>query len=453
MPSTSHILLVEDHDAMRGLLMDDLHEQGLHVTGVSSLSKALTELQQQAYDLVITDLNLGQGSGMDLLDLIQRDYPDVPVILITAFGTMDTAIEAMRRGVYDFLVKPFDVDYLIMVCRRALEHRALKKELGHLRMLSPHPDDLDGHGLMWRRLLTRLQQIAPTRATILLQGESGTGKTRMAKLIHQMSPRAHEPLLIENMAAIPENLIESELFGHVKGAFTGATHDKAGLFERAHGGTLVLDEIGDMPLSLQPRLLSVLEERCVRPVGSSKVIPIDVRLIAATNHDLHSEVAERSFREDLFFRLAVMEIEIPPLRERGRDMLVLAQRFLGEAATEFECAPSHLSAEAARQVISYTWPGNVRELKHAMEQAALLAQHGIVHPSHLPDRVQAVQETRTPSASVTTPEERFETLEIVERQHILKVLHAVDDNKALAARILNIGRKTLYRKLDAWGIE
>ncbi|MCB9638408.1 MAG: sigma-54-dependent Fis family transcriptional regulator [Myxococcales bacterium] len=448
------VLVVEDDEAMLQLLLDDLEERGFQVTGASNYGQALSCLEGSFFDAIVTDLNLGQGTGLQLTQAALDADPDVPVILITAFGTMQMAIEAVRRGAYDFLTKPFEFEQLGLALGRATDLRRLRKEVA-LRSCPPEVSGfLIGQSLPMRRVLSNLEQIAPTRATVLLQGESGTGKTLIARTIHEMSPRARGPLVVENIASIPEHLLESELFGHTRGAFTGALEPHKGLFQRAHGGTLVLDEIGELPLALQAKLLRALEDRQIRPVGSDREIVVDVRLIAATNRDLEQEVQEGRFRKDLFFRLAVAELEIPPLRERGRDILQLAHAFLREASEDMGKPIEGFTPESAAILLSYPWPGNIRELKNCIEQAVIMARLREITPAALPERIRQSEISEEGALVENAPAgQELETLEEVEKRHILRVLRAVEGNKAKAARVLGLGRKTLYRKLEAWGLD
>lgn len=449
----SRVLVVEDDDAMRALLVEDLSERGLRVRGAAQVAEALTLMQTDLFDVVISDLNMPGGSGLDLCRRVRELDPHLPVILITAFGSLEAAIGAIRNGAYDFLTKPVELDQLAIAVERAATLRSLRGQVAMLRAevrQRRRGSRIDGTSLPMLRLRDTITQLAGTQATVLVQGESGVGKELVAHELHELSPRAAGPFVAENIAAIPPNLLESALFGHVRGAFTGATGRREGLLQRASGGTLLLDEVGELPLELQPKLLRVLEERRVRPVGSDQEIPFDVRLIAATHRDLSAAVEQGRFRRDLYYRLAVLEIEVPPLRERGRDVLLLAQSFLEQFSRESGRNIKGLHPEVADRLLRCTWPGNVRELRNVMEHAVLVCRGTEIAPGDLPERLRSAPQE--PAAAPTTPAGvELVPLEVIERRHILAVLEALGGNKALASRTLGVGRKTLYRKLEAWG--
>jgi two-component system response regulator HydG len=448
------VLIVEDDGAMRDLLVEDLADRGYAVGGVSDEEEAVVRFEADRPGVVVTDLNLARGSGLRLCRRILALDPDVPVILITAFGSMDAAIEAIRAGAYDFLTKPFQLDTLALAVERASRLRSLRTEVEALRVTvrrQSRTSRLDGVGPKIARLRESLATVAATDATVVLLGESGAGKEVVAREVHDLSRRAKGPFVAENVAAIPGTLLESALFGHVRGAFTGAATHRDGLFRRAHGGTLLLDEIGELPLELQPKLLRVLEEGRVRPVGSDVEVPIDVRLLVATHRDLEAKVRDGSFRADLYYRLAVIDLHVPALRERGGDVLLLAQRFLEEFATALDRPIRGLHTDAAARLLAYSWPGNVRELRNAMERAVVLARGPWILPTDLPARLHEVIPPELPTR-LPDAEADLCTLADVERRHALRVLQALQGNKAQAARVLGIGRKTLYRKLESWGV-
>jgi two-component system response regulator HydG len=449
----SRVLVVEDDEAMRALLVEDLSERGLRVRGAAQLSEALTLMQTELFDVVVSDINMPGGSGLELCRRVRELDPHLPVILITAFGSLEAAIGAVRTGAYDFLTKPVELDQLAIAVERAATLRALRGEVAVLRAevrQRRRGSQLDGTSLPMLRLRDTITQLAGTQATVLVHGESGVGKELVARELHELGPRAGGPFVAENIAAIPPNLIESALFGHVRGAFTGASGKREGLLQRASGGTLLLDEVGELPLELQPKLLRVLEERRVRPVGSDQEVPFDVRLIAATHRDLAAAVEEGRFRRDLYYRLAVLEIEVPPLRERGRDVLLLAQSFLEHFSKESGRNIKGLHPEVADRLLRCAWPGNVRELRNVMEHAVLVCRGSEIAPGDLPERLRSAP---PPLVEARPAEGAVELLpmETVERRHILAVLEALGGNKALAARTLGVGRKTLYRKLELWG--
>jgi DNA-binding NtrC family response regulator len=370
---------------------------------------------------------------------------------MTAFGSLETAIAAIRAGAYDFLTKPFELDHLALVVERALRHRALTEQV---RLLSEGSapaggfDELLGESPVMQHLIDQLRRIADSETSVLIVGESGTGKELAARALHRHSRRCRAPFVAVNCTAIPENLMESTLFGHVRGAFTGAASDQSGIFRQADGGTLLLDEVGDLPAVLQPKLLRAVEERAIRPVGAAAEIPVDVRLLCATHHDLEAAVAEGTFREDLFYRINVIQVDLPPLRVRGNDVLLLAQRFIEACSARSGRAVTGLSPAAAERLLAYRWPGNVRELRNAMERAVALTPYDRIAVEDLPERL------REPAAdAIRFPGEaaELETLEALERRHILRVMDAVGDNRTLAARVLGIDRKTLYRKLRQYG--
>ncbi|HEY3807752.1 MAG TPA: sigma-54 dependent transcriptional regulator [Kofleriaceae bacterium] len=413
----SRVAVVDDDPAMRDLLAAHLartgHTVSTHARAASALAMA------DACDIVVSDLRMPDMDGIALCRAIQGR---VPVILISAFGTMETAILALRAGAADFVPKPFRIDTLLEAIARAAPRPARPVDAG-----------LVGSSAAIDAVRERIAKVAPRDAAVLVTGESGTGKELVARAIHAASPRAAGPLVVVNCAAIPPALVESELFGHVRGAFTDARGDRAGLFATAHGGTLFLDEIGELPLETQPKLLRALQERIVRPVGGSSELAVDVRVVAATNRDLDAMVARGTFREDLYYRVHVLHVALPPLRERGDDVLELARHF---------AHGTPIAADAAVALLAHSWPGNVRELESALVHACALAEAGPIHVAHLPDRV---AQRRGP-----TSDSQLVTLAELERRHVAWVLERVDGNKSKAARILGIERKTLYRMLERW---
>jgi DNA-binding NtrC family response regulator len=367
--------------------------------------------------------------------------------LLTAFGSIQTAVEAIRAGAYDFITKPFDLSVLAIALDRAIAHRALKLEVDRLRLAAQESvGELLGKSEPMRRVLDLVGRAAASEATVLITGESGTGKELVARALHRGSGRAAGPFLPINCSALPEPLLESELFGHVRGAFTDARGDRAGLLVRASGGTLFLDEIGDMPLGMQVKLLRALQERTIRPVGGDREIPIDVRVVAATHRDLEAEIQAGRFRHDLFFRINVIEIAVPPLRVRGADVLLLAETFLARAAARTKREGMRLSHAVAERLREHDWPGNVRELENAIERAVALARTDQIALEDLPSRLRRTN-TSTPIAEA---EGELVTLEEMERRYILRVLRAVNGNRTMAAQTLGLDRSTLYRKLDRW---
>ncbi len=444
--------MVEDDVAMRELVVEELAEHGFTAIGVADGSAAVRSLDAGGVDVLVTDLNLAQDSGLSVCRHALTVEPDLPVIIITAFGSLESAIEAIRAGAYDFLTKPFPMETLVLAVDRAVRLRSLERELAQLRLTvrrSGRRSRLDGTSPEISRLREHVATVAATDATVLILGESGCGKEGVARELHELSRRADRPFVAENVSAIPRDLLESTLFGHVRGAFTGATTSREGLFRKAHGGTLLLDEIGELPLELQPKLLRVLEEGKVRPVGSDNAIDVDVRVLAATHSDLDQAVSSGAFREDLFYRLAVIELGVPPLRDRGADILLLAQLFVEQHARRLNRDVQGLHRETAARLLGWGWPGNVRELKNAMERAVVLARHRLIMPADLPDRLQDAPPVRPAAGHAAQP---LLPLAEVERRHVLRVLREVGGNKAEAARVLGIGRKTLYRKLESWGI-
>jgi two-component system response regulator HydG len=416
------------------------------------MDDALGRLETEEFDVVVTDLRLGTRTGLELAERVSRDRPDVPVILVTAFGSLDTAIGAIRAGACDFLQKPFDLEELAFRVRRAASHASLEVEVRRLRERvgeTPTWDEIAGESSAMKRLFAMLDRVAESDATVLVTGESGTGKELVARAIHRRGPRAGGPFVAVNCAAVPEPLLESELFGHVRGAFTDARTTRKGLFARAAKGTIFLDEIGELPLGLQPKLLRVLQERRVRPVGADEETPIDVRVVAATNKDLESAIEEGRFREDLFYRIEVLRAELPPLRARGADVLLLAQRFLDPLAERAGTAIVGISAEAAERLLAYPWPGNVRELHNAMEHAVALARRDRIAVEDLPPKVSDHRRSHVVVAA-NDPSELV-TMEEVERRYVLRVMEAAGGNKTMAARVLGFDRTTLYRKLERYG--
>lgn len=445
------VLLVEDDEDAGALLADGLAD-GFEPRCVPNGQEAVDLLAAEDFDAVITDLRLPGLGGLDLCKRIVTNRPGVPVIVVTAFGDFDTAIEAIRAGAADFVTKPFDMGYVRHALDRVLAERDLRKEVRRLRGLvakQPPSERIVGKSSVMQHLFATLQKIAKSDASVLLTGESGTGKELVARAVHESGHRKDKPFVAINCAAMPDALLESELFGHARGAFTDAKSDRVGLFMEANRGTLFLDEIGELPLSLQPKLLRALQERTVRPVGGKAEIAFDVRAVFATNCDLEVAVAEGRFREDLFYRINVILLELPPLRSRGNDILLLAQHFLKKAASDNDKAVVGLTSAAADRLLGYNWPGNVRELENCIERAVAFTSHDQLTVDDLPDKLRNYR----PTALILDPSSSGELLSMgeVERRYIARVLESVGGNKTSAAKILGFDRKTLYNKLHRYG--
>jgi len=446
------ILIVDDEQSLCEALEAGLTPKGFTTRWTTAASEALDLLREAEFDVVLTDLNMRGMSGLELCERIVANRPDVPVVVITAFGSFEAAVAAIRAGAYDFITKPVKIDALALALERAVQHRSLRAEVRRLRQMvvdTQRFQEVLGESAAMRRVHELLSRIVDSDSSVLITGESGTGKEVIAKALHQRGSRSQRPFVAINCAAMPETLLESELFGHARGAFTDARAAHTGLFVQANGGTLFLDEIGDLPLALQPKLLRALQERTVRPVGGTEEVPFDVRLIASTNRDLESAVEEGRFREDLYFRINVIHVTMPPLRARGADVLLLAQHFLAHYAAAAGKRIDGLSPAAAERLLAYTWPGNVRELRNCIERAVALTQYDQITVDDLPEKIQAYRSSHVLVTSDNPTE--LVALEEVERRYILQVLEAVGGNKTLAAQVLGIGRKTLYRKLEQYG--
>jgi DNA-binding NtrC family response regulator len=439
------VLVVDDDREMCELLRSQLTRRDFEVKTQGSAEEALARIGSEDVDAVVTDVRMRGIDGIEMCERLRLDRPDVPVLVITAFGSLETAVAAIRAGAYDFLAKPFEVEELAFRLDRAVQHRRLAEEVKRLRSREPEPvDELLGESEGMRRLRELVGRVARSDAPVLVVGETGSGKELVARALHRRGPRPDGPFVALNCAALPEHLLESELFGHARGAFTDAHVRRAGLLVHANGGTLFLDEVAELPLSLQPKLLRALQERRVRPVGSEEEVAFDARVVAATNRDLDAAVEDGRFREDLFFRLDVLRIEVPPLRARGSDVLLLAQHFLRECATRSGKAVVGLSHGAAEKLLQYAWPGNVRELANCIERAVALTDHEHLLVDDLPERI---RDHRGHVIVASDDPSELVPLEVVEERYIARVMDAVGGNKTLAARILGVDRKTLYRKL------
>ncbi len=452
----ANFLIVEDNVDMCQTLADVLKKEGHWVRTAYSGEEALSILNKQLIDLVLLDIKLPQMDGLEVLDGIKEVDPDLLVIMITAHGTVETAVEAMKAGAYDYLMKPFELDELKLVVAKALETHRLKLEVSRLKnqQKSRYPDsELYGNSPQIQEVQQLIKIVSKTpKTSILIQGESGTGKELVANAIHINSTRADKSLIKINCSAIPENLLESELFGYEKGAFTDAKTMKRGIFELANGGTIFLDEISSMRLSLQPKLLRVLETGSFRRIGGTSDIDVDVRIIAATNQDLEECVRQEAFREDLYYRLKVMVIDIPPLREHPEDIIPLAKLFIEANNKEFNKNIRGISPEAEKLLLNYPWPGNVRELKNVIERAVILCTGDIIVPELLPLELRPEEAKVPPTASFPVYSEQIESLQEMEKRHIINILNKYDGNKSRTARVLNISRSTLREKLKAYKI-
>jgi DNA-binding NtrC family response regulator len=444
------ILVAEDDASTRESLSRALRQAGYRTLTAADGATALALLSKEPVDVLLTDLRMPGVDGMALLERARAQAPETVVIMLTAFATIDLAVEAMKKGAYDFLTKPIHLDKLELLLRNALEARRLIRENRELRLRLAETSGLRqlvGRSVAMQHLREAIQQVAATDATVLIIGESGTGKELVAQAIHYGGPRAERPLVKVSCAALPEGLLESELFGHERGAFTGARDRRKGRFELAHGGTLFLDEVGDLSPPTQAKLLRVLQEREFERVGGSETIRVDVRLVAATNRDLEDLVAEGIFREDLYYRLNVVPLRVPPLRERVEDVPVLVAHFLRAFAERWAKPVPAVSPEALALLCRHGWPGNVRELQHAVESMLVFSKGDPVTAADLPATIRG--EDRGSEADTRVP---GATLRDLERQTIARTLVATGGNKRKAAEILGIGLKTLYRKIQEFGL-
>ncbi|MEC8570388.1 MAG: sigma-54 dependent transcriptional regulator [Planctomycetota bacterium] len=444
------LLVVDDQVSMTRWLCSDLQGRGFTTEASNSPEEIVDQLPQLNFDLVLTDVRMPRISGLELCREITARRPDIPVIVMTAFGDMEAAIEAMRAGAYDFITKPLEVDLLEIALQRAVDHRRLQMQLEKLEKQmqeSSRAGVLVGESPIMLDLIGQIERAGPSGAAILITGESGTGKELVARALHDSSARKAQPFIAVNCAALPQALIESELFGHAKGAFTDARDARKGLFAQADGGTLFLDEIGDLPLNLQAKLLRVLEQQTIRPIGSDQEQAIDVRVLSATHQDLEAKVEREEFRQDLYYRLNVIEIEVPPLRARGNDVLLLAHTFLQQFAEKSGKAVVGIAEPAATKLLDYDWPGNVRELRNVLERAVTMTQYDRVIVDDLPARVQ--QFTRNEFVFGSEDPSNLVSLAELEQRYIVHVLQMVGNNRTRAARLLGLDRKTLYRKLKA----
>jgi two-component system nitrogen regulation response regulator GlnG len=462
------ILVVDDEESVRWALSKALERAGYQVDLAADGPSGLATAENAGVDLLLLDVRLPGRDGLSVLRDIRKRRPELPVIMMTAYGTLQVAVEAMKQGAYDYIGKPFDMDEVLLVVEKALEAQALAQEVTRLRRTVEERFDLGGivgGSPAMQHIFKAVGKVAGTDLTVLLRGESGTGKELIARAVHENSRRKGRPFVPVNCAAIPRELLESELFGHEKGAFTGAVAARRGRFEQAEGGTVFLDEVGDMDLSLQTKLLRVLQERRIERLGSEGSLPVDVRIVAATNQDLEGGVVQRTFREDLFYRLNVVTIHLPPLRDRREDIPALATHFLTAFAREQQAEPKVLSPEALERMSAYRWPGNVRELENVVKRAAALAPTALILPDHLPD---AVHLGAGPEETAIGPDafpvewmraemsRRKDSLDghlhehfvaCVERPLLELVLRRTGGNQVKAAEILGINRNTLRKRI------
>ncbi len=450
------ILVVDDEESQRQIITDILSRAKYEVAQAGGLADAARKMTGNRLDLVITDLKMDDGTGLDVLKEVKRSMPDTEVIVMTAYGSIQSAVEAMREGAHDYLTKPFDKDALLVSVQKALEHKRLLNENLELKELVGARFSLGGIvgvSQKMQKVFKLVEKSIPVNSTVLIQGESGTGKELIARSIHFDGPRKKGAFVAVNCAAVPENLIESELFGHEKGAFTGAIETKKGKFEAAGGGTIFLDEIGDMSMELQAKLLRVLQEMKIERVGGTELIPVDVRVIAATNKNLQEEVAKGSFRDDLFFRLNVIVIDIPPLRERKEDIPPLIDHFKKKLLKRFqrEVYP-HLEPAVIDKFMAYHWPGNIRELENVLERLLVLTEKGKIEVSDLPQNIVAPEPDLKDSGGLHLPENGV-SMEAVEKRLICEALERTDGHRLKASKLLGMTYKTFQYRLKKYGIE
>lgn len=449
------ILVVDDKDSMRNMLTETLLEEGHTVDAADTGGKALDLIHNKSYDLVVTDLKMPDVGGLEVLDGVKEVDDETSVIVMTAYGTIEDAVAAMKKGAYDFITKPFDTEHLCFLVSRAMENRRLIAENTLLRQELFNVEgfnDIIGKTQKMVEISELIQKVAGSDASVLLQGETGTGKELFAKAIHMLSPRKGKPFIAINCAAIPSELLENELFGSEKGAFTGAHARKMGKFEIANTGTIFLDEIGDMGISLQAKLLRVLQQKQFERLGGTKTVDVDVRVIAATNMELQEKIQAKEFREDLYYRLSVFPINIPPLRERVDDVNELADYFIAKYCRDMRKPLKKLSKEAIRLLEQYHWPGNVRELENTIERAVILAEGKKVTPEHLAIRIRRQNEIRLREGA-GLKEIGAHAQRQAERSAIVRVLKQTRNNKRKSAKILQVDYTTLFDKMKKYEID
>ena len=449
--SQPSILVVDDESGILQTLQILLKNEGFDVTTAQGGKAGLEALKAHAPDIVLTDVRMPQVTGIDILAAVRQQDPETPVILMTAQASLQTAIQAVNEGAFYYIQKPFSNDDMVAICRRAADYRNLRAENKQLKQEIRRRERSGlvkplGKSRPFGDVMRLAEQVAPTESTVLIQGESGTGKEVIARYIHELSTRSEGPFLSLNCGALPESLLESELFGHVKGSFTGAVRDKQGLFAAARGGTFFLDEIGEMSPATQVKLLRVLQEREAIPVGGTEAFPLDVRVVAATNRDLEEEIKRGRFRTDLFYRLNVIAIHLPPLRDRRDDIPIFIDAFLKRISKEHGEEAKTLAPEALEVIMAYDWPGNVRELENALERAVVLVKSNLIPLSAVPAKI-----TERKAEPLVTEEVRTNpTLDVIEQAYITWVLNAEGGNKTRAAEVLGIDPSTLYRKLSKY---
>jgi len=445
----TEVLVIDDERDTCELLEMALTRQGMQVTTSTTAQAGLEAIASRDFDVVLTDLSMPDMNGLEVCERIMREKPDVPVVLITGHASLDSAVSAIRAGAYDFVTKPIENKSLGVVVARAVQHRRLRDQIKQLRAARDASTSvIVGGSPAMRKVADLIERVGDSDASVLIHGETGTGKELVARSVHMRSKRKDGPFVAINCAAVPHSLLESELFGHARGAFTDAKSDRKGLFLQASGGTLFLDEIGELPIDVQPKLLRALQERKVRPVGDNKEIPFDARIVAATNRDLENEVREKRFREDLYYRINVVKVDVPPLRARGGDVLHLATHFLRQFADRSGKPSLSLSERAAERLMAYEWPGNVRELENTIEHAVALARFEQVTVEDLPEKLRGYL-AGSFVAAANDPTE-IVTMEELERRYLLRVFKLVGNNKSRAAEILGIDRRTMYRKLERY---
>jgi len=450
MLSQANILVVDDEETMRDSCRQTLAQNGNRVEVAEDGSKALSVLEKESFDLIILDLKMPGLSGMEVLKKIKEDDPEVVVVVITGYATIESAVEAMKSGAYDFIPKPFTPASLRMIVERALEKRKLSLENVLLRGELKDKfgaDVIVGRSASMQKVEELVRQVAPTDTTVLISGETGTGKELIARAVHNQSSRADKPFIVVDCGGLVESLFESELFGHVKGSFTGATETKYGRFEVANEGTVFLDEIGNISMNIQTKLLRVLQQKEITKVGSSQVVKVDIRIIAATNKDMLKCVKEQTFREDLFYRLSVVPIVLPPLRKRTEDIPVLADYFLAKYNKKREKNVAAISDRAMKVLTEYDWPGNVRELENVIERAVVLARSGVIEPTDL-----WYYELGGETVS-SSDDDEVKSLADVEREYIIMAVKRLNGHIGKVSQVLGIDRKTLRLKLRKYGID